>query len=83
MTLARASPGGPCMWTVVYIAPNQPMAEKIQRQLHAQGLMVKVREGGSSSRDPAKKRRVHFEVLVPESEAEDAHELVAETLRSF
>lgn len=70
------------MWTVIYIAPSQPVAEEIRRRLHDHGLMVKVREGGTG-RGSADKRRVHFEVLVPESEAEEAHELVAETLRSF
>lgn len=62
------------MWTVVYVAPNRINAEIIKDVLNAEGILVMLRltgiphfgDGGS------------FEVLVPESEAEQAQEILSE-----
>ena len=60
------------MWTVVYIAPNRKEAETIQNNLTAEGLLVKLRaigalpSGSNSS----------VEVLVPESEVDEAMEVI-------
>lgn len=63
------------MWTVLYIAPNQTMAEMIKDILGQEGFLVMLRSvglgpaylGAGSS----------FEVMVPESEAEEALEILA------
>ena len=60
------------MWTVIYIAPNRTNAEIIKEILSAEGLLVMLRPVGIP----------HFgdggavEVLVPESEAESAQEIL-------
>lgn len=60
------------MWTVVYISPNRIMAEQIKTILTNEGLLVMLRNlgvphlGDSSS----------VEILVPESEAEEANEII-------
>lgn len=60
------------MWTVVYIAPNKKEAEKIKSNLSAEGLLVKIRAVGlpqTGENGPA-------EVLVPESEVDEALEII-------
>lgn len=60
------------MWTVIYIAPNRTNAEIIKEILSVEGLLVMLRPAGIP----------HFgdggavEVLVPESEAESAQEIL-------
>lgn len=61
------------MWTVVYIAPNKPTAEMIKELLENEGLLVNLRTLGV----PHMGDSANVEVLVPESEAEEAHELIA------
>lgn len=64
------------MWTVVYIAPNRSVAETLKDILTKEGLLVSLRctksvqsaEGG------------HVEVLVPEAEVEEAHEILTTVL---
>lgn len=60
------------MWTVIYIAPNKKEAERIQKVLSAEGLLVKLRSLGS---DQQKNSR-SVEILVPESEASEALEII-------
>lgn len=60
------------MWTVVYIAPNKAKAEIIRDALTAEGLLVNLRGLGN---DPDKMTKA-VEILVPESEAEEAHEII-------
>lgn len=63
------------MWTVVYIASNLSRAELLKQILNTEGLLVMLRSTGIP----------HFgdggsvEVLVPESEAEEAHEILSST----
>mgnify|MGYP001028129756 FL=1 len=61
------------MWTVIYIAPNKPTAEMMKELLGNEGLLVTLRVLGV----PHMGDSANVEVLVPESEAEEAHELIA------
>lgn len=64
------------MWTVVYIAPNRATAEMLKEILTSEGLLVMLRSTGIP----------HFgdggavEILVPESEAEEAYEILSSTV---
>lgn len=60
------------MWTVVYIAPNKPMAETYKNILSGEGLLVQLRPIGTPQQGDAGS----VEILVPESEAEEAHEII-------
>ncbi|KUO49015.1 MAG: glutamate decarboxylase [Desulfitibacter sp. BRH_c19] len=60
------------MWTVVYIAQNKTRAEKLKDALIAEGLLVNLRGLGNDSDNVSKA----VEILVPESEAEEAHEII-------
>ncbi len=62
------------MWTVVYIAPNALVAEQLKDKLSKEGLLVTLRVVGSVSLEEAKA----VEVLVPETEAEEASEIINE-----
>lgn len=63
------------MWTVVYIAKNTQIAEQLRTLLEDGGMLVKIR--------PISKGGEHVEssceVLVPESEVEQAHSLIIDT----
>lgn len=60
------------MWTVIYIAPTKNAAEKYRQALAEEGILVQIRPVGSSQHNG----NVSMEILVPESEAEEAHELL-------
>ena len=60
------------MWTVVYIAPNQKEAEKLEKMLTAEGFLVKLRTIGL----PQANNSCSVEILVPESEVDEALEIV-------
>jgi hypothetical protein len=60
------------VWTVVYVALNRTNAEMIGGILGAEGLLVMLRSAGI----PHFGDGGPFEVLVPESEAELAHEIL-------
>ena len=63
------------MWTVVYIAKNTQSAEQLRALLEDSGMLVKIRpisKGGENTDSSC-------EVLVPESEVEQAHGLIIET----
>lgn len=60
------------MWTVVYISSNKIMAEQLKAVLTQEGLLVMLRPAciphmGDSG---------PVEILVPESEAEEAQEII-------
>ncbi|NPV27568.1 MAG: glutamate decarboxylase [Firmicutes bacterium] len=64
------------MWTVVYIAPNRASAEMLKQVLTSEGLLVMLRPIGV----PHLGDSAAVEVLVPESEAEEAHEILSTAL---
>ncbi|MCR4426020.1 MAG: DUF2007 domain-containing protein [Firmicutes bacterium] len=60
------------MWTVVYIAPNRSEAELVKGLLEGEGLLVMLRPVGVPHLGDA----ASVEVLVPEAEAEEAHDIL-------
>lgn len=60
------------MWTVVYIASNKAIAEQIKSLLSSEGLLVMLRPLGV----PHLGDSGSVEVLVPESEASEANEIL-------
>lgn len=68
--------GGFSVWTVVYIAPNRQIGELLHEHLRREGLLPMMRpttipETGKQS----------FEILVTESEVEEAHEILHSAFR--
>ncbi|ADL07631.1 putative signal transducing protein [Thermosediminibacter oceani] len=61
------------MWTVVYMATDREYAEKVVNALQSEGVLVKMKEVMKS-----KKRGCYIEILVPESEAEEAQKIILE-----
>lgn len=57
------------MWTVVYMAHNKADVAKIKNILDAEGFLVKIKPIGKED------DRV-YEVLVPNAEVEEAHEVL-------
>ncbi|MGE5485537.1 MAG: glutamate decarboxylase [Ignavibacteriales bacterium] len=64
------------MWTVVYIAPSKAMAEMLKEILVKEGLLCMLKSLGIPHAGDA----ASFEILVPEGEAEEAHEILAGVL---
>lgn len=64
------------MWKVIYIAPNTQVAKRLKELLMAEGLLVMERPLSSSSCNGP------VELLVPKSEAAEAHELLNRALCS-
>ncbi|MCR4442574.1 MAG: DUF2007 domain-containing protein [Peptococcaceae bacterium] len=60
------------MWKVVYISSDRITAEQIKSLLTREGLLVMLRPAGINC--PGDSGTV--EVLVPKSEAEEAHEII-------
>ncbi|NPV53189.1 MAG: glutamate decarboxylase [Firmicutes bacterium] len=63
------------MWTVVYIAPNRAIAESMKELLEKEGHLVMLRPVGV----PHLGASGNVEILVPESEAEDAQDILTST----
>ena len=61
------------MWRVIYIAPGSHMAGRVKKLLAAEGLLVSERALGGGKEGP-------IEILVPKSEAEEAHEILHRAL---
>ncbi|MDD4334197.1 MAG: glutamate decarboxylase [Desulfotomaculaceae bacterium] len=60
------------MWTVVYIAPNKAVAERLKILLATEGFLVDLR----MLRFPHVNNASPVEVLVPESEVDEAMEII-------
>lgn len=61
------------MWTVVYMAQNKEIAEKLKSVLETEGILVKV--------NPVSQKEKNdncFEISVPEGEVEEAHSIIIE-----
>lgn len=61
------------MWTVVYMAQNKDTAEKLEKVLAEDGILVKLSPMSKKEKDDN-----YFEVLVPETEVEEAHNIIIE-----
>lgn len=61
------------MWAIVYMGHSKTESEKIKNVLETEGLLVKVRQIG-------KIEDTIFEILVPQEEVEDAHEVLNEAV---
>lgn len=60
------------MWTVVYIAPNKKIADSLKEVITREGLLVQLRAIGL----PNMGDNGAVEVLVPESEVDEAMEIL-------
>lgn len=60
------------MWTVIYIAPTEKVAERIEQYLVKEGFLVKVR--------PVNVSKSQFEILVPEGELDEIQEVLNQIL---
>ncbi|KUK81738.1 MAG: Uncharacterized protein XD97_0580 [Pelotomaculum thermopropionicum] len=67
--------GGFGVWTVVFIAPNKKEAQRLEEILTSEGLLVKIRSSGLSQTGDSSL----IEILVPESEAREALEVINNT----
>lgn len=61
------------MWTVVYMAQNKEMAEKLKAILEAESILVKLNPVNQKEKNDN-----YFEVSVPEGEVEEAHSIIIE-----
>jgi hypothetical protein len=64
------------MWTVIYIAHNRQIADRIKSRLEEEGLMVQLRAVNLCD----EKGRCQVEIAVPKSEANEAHEILSTVL---
>ncbi|MGB9678461.1 MAG: hypothetical protein ACPL3A_00500 [Thermoanaerobacteraceae bacterium] len=62
------------MWTVIYMAHDMDMAEKVKSILIQEGFLVKLRPLNKN----IDKKNLYCEVLVPNSEATDAQNIIIE-----
>jgi len=62
------------MWTVIYIAQSNNLADRIKTQLVNEGFLARVR-----TINVAKQQ---YEILVPESELEEVQEVLNDILHS-
>ncbi len=62
------------MWTVVYMAQNEETVMKLKELLTNEGVLVKIRPIAKNQENNDN----YFEVLVPESEIEEAHSIIIE-----
>ncbi len=62
------------MWTVVYMAQSKEIAEKVEELLTSEGILVKQRPVNRNN----DKTDDYYEILVPESEVEEAHTVIIE-----
>ncbi len=73
------------MWTVVFIASNKDQAESLKRSLENEDIMVKIKTVGAGEPSAAndasaaaseKPVNIDYEVLVLESELDEALDLI-------
>ncbi|MBA1334210.1 MAG: hypothetical protein HPY66_1919 [Firmicutes bacterium] len=62
------------MWTIVYMAPSKETAENVKDYLEKESILVKIRPVNRCSCKDG-----YYEVLVPESEIEEAHSILYQT----
>lgn len=66
------------MWTVIYVAQSREGANELQNMLSSQGVLVKIRQIGKGKNSDGL-----FEVLVPETEVEDACVILEQLGKDF
>ncbi len=66
------------MWTVVYIAPNRVVADMLKELLNNESFVVMLRPMGAPHLGAAGS----VEILVPDSEAEEALEIITGAMGS-
>lgn len=59
------------MWTVVHMAPNKDIAEKVKEYFVKESLLVKVRPAQKNSSKDS-----YYEIMVMECEIEEAHNIL-------
>ncbi len=64
------------MWMVVYVAQTKEQAEKIRALLQAAGILVKIRGLYQSENE----KFGCLEIMVPESEMKEAHDIIISNL---
>lgn len=62
------------MWTVVYIAQTKQIAEELGEFLTKEGILVKLRSMNKNQETSSD----YYEILVPESDVEEAHGIIIE-----
>jgi hypothetical protein len=62
------------MWTVVYLAKNKRIAEKISKLMTSEGVLVKLQPVNKNTGEEDS----YVEILVLESEVEEAHNILYE-----
>lgn len=65
------------MWTVLYIAPGQLEARRLKELMETEGIMVRLRPVGLTISE----NTANVEILVPETELEEAQEVLAHGLQ--
>lgn len=63
------------MWTVVYLAKNKKVADRISELMSREGVLVKLQPVSKNTGDEDS----YFEILVLESEVEEAHNILYES----
>lgn len=61
------------MWTVIYMATDKETAIKVEDAIKSEGFLVKTRQVMKS-----KRHGICIEILVPESEAQEAQKVILE-----
>ncbi|HHZ20625.1 MAG TPA: DUF2007 domain-containing protein [Firmicutes bacterium] len=65
------------MWTVLYIAPGQSEANRLKELMETEGIMVRLRPVGMMINE----KTSNIEILVPETELEEAQEVLTHGLQ--
>jgi hypothetical protein len=65
--------GGGIMWTAIYIASNRAQAEKLKNLLCGEGILANMRPAGVGAQGDGM-----YEILVLESEADEAHAIICQ-----
>lgn len=61
------------MWTVIYMATDKETALRVEKAIKSEGFLVRTREVMKS-----KRHGCCIEIIVPESEAQEAHSVILE-----
>ncbi|PAB58147.1 hypothetical protein [Anaeromicrobium sediminis] len=56
------------MWMTIYMAHNKSDSDRIQKLLNNEGFLVKIRSIGKDNKV--------YEVMVPNAEVEEAHQVI-------